>query len=308
MNAFDSLKRHQDCDVLHYLNSVLVPTAGFLKNRVKIATTHFFVDSYISLSPHPNRFMGVAESLYSHYVSMLDRSPFKSLDCLVACTDYQADCIEKQYGLSRSKMRTIPPGIDTGFFRKLHKSDLKSEYGCEKVVLYCGRLHERSKGLSYLIKAMRHIERKDMVLLIVGDGPDRRHYERLVRSEGLESRIRFLGRLDFRTKCIIQKSADVAVVPSIFEVFGTVFAESLACGVPVVAFDMPFWKGLYDGAAFFARPRDEAALALEISRALEDMQAVERLRRRGAELSQLYDFRRTVDSYVGLYEELAGRP
>lgn len=290
--------RGKKFDVIHFLNAALAPAASSVKGKV-IATSHFFLDSYIKNSPNPNPAMRIAESVYADYVSLLDRSSFNSLDRLVACTDYQASCIKERYGLPDPKISVIPPGADAGYLRSLPEIDLCSEYGFGRVIVSMGRLHERSKGISYLIRAMKLVD--DAGLLIIGDGPDRGYYEKLVRDEGLQDRIRFLGTLDFRTKSIIQKSADTVAIPSLYEVFALIFAESLACDVPVVAFDLPFWKGVYDEAAIFARPRDPVSLAESLERAMKDDPKI-RARRR--ELSDRYDLKRTIDSYISLYQSL----
>jgi glycosyltransferase involved in cell wall biosynthesis len=102
---------------------------------------------------------------------------------------------------------------------------------------------------------------------------------------------------------MIQKSADAVVMPSLYEVYGTVFAESLSCGVPVVAFDMPFWKGLYEGAGIFTK-KDDRALAQGIRKALDDKKLRADLIMKGKALAEKHDISRTIDSYLALYDEL----
>ena len=301
--AYWAIKSAGKYDVLHFLTSGLSPAARLLRTGPKVATSHFFIDSYLEHSPNPSPILRLAESAYARYVSFLDRPAFKSLDRLVACTKNQALSISRSYGIREEEISVIPPGIDCGYFRSLPRADLRSQWGCERVIAYLGRLHERSKGVSYLIRAMGKMGRDDAKLLVCGDGPDRAMYERMVRDAGLSGRIAFLGHLPLREKSIIQKSADAVVMPSKSEVFGTVFAESLACGTPVVAFDLPFWKGLYDGAGIFVKPFDDAKLASGIERALERRGVT--FAARGKKLAQCYDLRIVADSYASLYEEVS---
>jgi glycosyltransferase involved in cell wall biosynthesis len=304
LKSRQSLKKFEDHDVLHFLNFALAPVGGFLKNRIKIATTHFTASSYFSIAPPEGAFARHAESLYCRYVSMMDKVSFKSLDCLVACSPYQAEYIKSAGGIADSKVSMICPGIDVRYLRTLPKRDLCTYFHAKKIVLYLGRLHERSKGISYLIRAMKHIRNDGVKLLICGDGPDRSLLETLVKKEGISEKTVFLGRLDFKTKSIIQKSADVIVMPSLYEVFGTVFAESIALGRPVIAFDIPFWKGLYEGAGVFVRPKDEVALANAIDDVLENPRLRHKLASEGRSISDRYDVKKTVGSYVKLYEGL----
>jgi glycosyltransferase involved in cell wall biosynthesis len=303
LNTYRELKKYRDYDVIHFLNASLSPAGMLLGNKIKIATSHFLAGSYHDLSPPGNPFVNISESIYCRYAENLDRPAFRNLDCLIACTDYHAREIKDRYSIDEKKVRVIPPGVDLDHHMKAEPLDLRANYDCEEVILYLGRHHERSKGVSYLIRAMNHLKR-DAKLLILGDGPDKGYYENLVARLGLKERIVFLGRQDNDAKSRIQKSADVVVMPSLFEVFGTVFAESLACRVPVVAFDLPFWKGVYDGAGLFVR-KDPVSLAEGIDRVLEDESLRKSMISCGTKYAEEYDIKRTVSRYIAMYRELA---
>ncbi len=73
-------------------------------------------------------------------------------------------------------------------------------------------------------------------LLMIGDGPDRPAVEARVRSQGLEPRVRFLGRQDDLVPLL--QHCDVFLLPSESESFGVAALEAMACGVPVVASDV----------------------------------------------------------------------
>jgi len=291
--------------LIHFLNAALSPAARGMKAR-KIATSHFFLESYLDSTPAQNPLRTAAEKAYAAYSAFLDRSAFRSLDRLVASSMFEGEAIGKRYGLDGRKITTIFPGIDVGYFRRMKRKDLHSQFGCEETVLFTGRLQERSKGLADLIRAVGIMGRPGLKLLIVGDGPDMGMYQRLVRAEGLDGKAVFLGRLGFDEKSAMQASADVAAVPSRYEVYGTVFAEAVACRTPVVAYDLPFWKGLYEGAGLFVPPRGPAALAQGISRVLDDKKLRKTLSEGAERIAPAHDFRNTVDSYIKLYDEVSG--
>ncbi len=291
-NASKELRQFRDYDAVHFLNAALAP-AGKSIRKPKIATAHFFADSYLELSPPLNPISKAAESAFCRYVSMLDRKTFSELDVLVACTKYQEDQLREKYSLDN--VRTIYTGVDVKHFQSVEKTNLRK--GNEKVIVYLGRLHERSKGVSYLINAMDYLE--NVRLLVIGDGPDREKYRKMAKGKKIE----FLGKLPWDEKCRIQKSADAIVMPSLYEVFGTVFAESLACEVPVVAFDLPFWKGLYDGAGVFVE-KSPKALAEGIRLALDDEKTREKVILRGKEYMKTYDLSKTISDYLSLYREI----
>lgn len=110
-----------------------------------------------------------------------------------------------------------------------------------RVVLTVGRLVER-KGFDRVIEAMPRIRQHvpDALLAVVGDGPDRSRLEDLVASVGMESHVRFEGRVSEKEKAMWYELAEVFVMPNRrlsdgdVEGFGIVFLEASANGLPVV--------------------------------------------------------------------------
>jgi glycosyltransferase involved in cell wall biosynthesis len=306
-DAGAALARRKDCDVIHFLNSAMCPAGRSIKGPAQMATAHFFIPSYLAFTPPANPAAMLAERCYSAYTSMLERDAFRSMDRMVACSHYLARAMEEAYGLRNTEV--IYPGVDTDYFRRVKRVDLRARFSCEHVVMSLGRLHERSKCVSHLIQAMKCMKaagRTETKLVIVGDGPDRKAYESLARKLGVADDVVFTGRLDFKAKSAVQKSADVVVMPSRYEAYGTVFAETLACEVPVVAYDLRFWKGTYDGAGLFVPPSGgPGALASGICQVLDDAGLRKRLALRAAALMPEHSFSKTVDSYCRLYEELS---
>ena len=99
-----------------------------------------------------------------------------------------------------------------------------------KVLLALSRLHPK-KGLDTLLTALRDLP--DCILWLAGDGPDKAKLEALAEQLGVASRVRFLG---WRTdRAALLRAADVCVLPSRYEPFGTVILEAWAARVPFVA-------------------------------------------------------------------------
>jgi glycosyltransferase involved in cell wall biosynthesis len=95
------------------------------------------------------------------------------------------------------------------------------------------------KGLPVLLKAIASL--KDWHLGIVGDGDCRRMYEQSVKRSPARDRIHFWGGLDREALRERYRAATVTVLPStaMGEAFGLVLLESMACGTPVMASDLP---------------------------------------------------------------------
>lgn len=97
------------------------------------------------------------------------------------------------------------------------------------------------KGLTVLFEALTKLEYKHWRLSIVGTGNLMEAYQTQAIDLGLSKKIKFLGRVDEASLISAYQSADVFILPSInrHEAFGLVLTEAMACGVPVIASDLP---------------------------------------------------------------------
>jgi glycosyltransferase involved in cell wall biosynthesis len=106
-------------------------------------------------------------------------------------------------------------------------------------VLICvGRL-AAGKGQSELIEVLASLP--DAQLLLVGDGQERASLERLAADLGVAGRVQFIG--DSPDVVPLLWAADVFVLASVSEGLPLSVIEAMACGLPVVAYDLP---GLHD--------------------------------------------------------------
>lgn len=138
----------------------------------------------------------------------------------------------------RSKIRTIPMGVDLEWFDPESVSGKPPNVTDDDVatVLFVGAFR-RYKGLETLIDAFDTLRGKmDCRLVLVGDGPRRRHIESMVRSRGLANDVLFTGYIDREALRATYATADVFVLPSptMSESFGLVALEAMAMRVPVV--------------------------------------------------------------------------
>jgi glycosyltransferase involved in cell wall biosynthesis len=100
------------------------------------------------------------------------------------------------------------------------------------VLLTLSRLHE-TKGLDTLITALAALP--DCYLWLAGDGPERAYLEALAQTLGVTARVRFLG---WRTdRGPLLRAADICVLPSRYEPFGTVILDAWCMKTPLIACD-----------------------------------------------------------------------
>jgi glycosyltransferase involved in cell wall biosynthesis len=108
----------------------------------------------------------------------------------------------------------------------------------ERLLLTVKRLHPVA-GHQTLLRALPAILAAcpKTILWIAGDGDLRGELEQQARGLEIQSHVRFLGRVDNKSLPRFYAAADLFVLPSQVESWGTVMLEALACGTPVVTTD-----------------------------------------------------------------------
>jgi D-inositol-3-phosphate glycosyltransferase len=180
-------------------------------------------------------------------------------------------------------------------------------------LLSCGRLVRR-KGYDQAIRALTRIP--DTELLIAGGPPaDRLRSEpeavrllRLAEEEGVADRVRLLGAVDPRRMPALMADADLVLCTPVYEPFGIVPLEAMACGTPVVATDVGGHQdSVADGrTGRLVAPGDPAAVA----DAVRDLLGRERRRRRFGEAGRervlaRFTWQRVADGVEEVYRQTA---
>ncbi|MGD0809882.1 MAG: glycogen synthase [Acidimicrobiales bacterium] len=186
-----------------------------------------------------------AEQLGAGYrlSSWVERTAIESADAVIAVSRAMRDDVLRVYpAVDAAKVKVVHNGIDTDeFFPDPRTACLQSQDIDPDVpyVLFVGRV-TRQKGITYLLEAARSFDPDAQVVFCVG-APDTPEIEREVRaqvSELAESRkgVFWVEEMVPRPALVqIISHASVFVCPSIYEPFGLINVEAMACAVPVVA-------------------------------------------------------------------------
>lgn len=118
------------------------------------------------------------------------------------------------------------------------QSDPKSTQCCNSVDLVFIGQCILGKGVHNLLRALSELNYLDWHLRIVGDGAYKRYLETLSTSLGISPRVSFLGAMSNAEVGRVLLSADLLVLPSLWDGWGVVVNEALMRGVPVVCSDM----------------------------------------------------------------------
>jgi glycosyltransferase involved in cell wall biosynthesis len=210
-----------------------------------------------------------------------------------------------QDGPGRPAVRIMRRGVNRRAFLDPGPDPFPHLPGRPRVV-FVGRV-VHAKGVETLVQAAARCRTPGMQLLLVGDGPERRHLERLARRIGVAGRVHVTGFVAHELVPDVLASADLLVLPSVYEELGTVLAEALHAGIPVVASRVGGIPEIVADAVtgLLVEPGDPDALARAIDTVLGDGALAARLSANAAQRAVDYDLDRVGAEVEQLYWQLA---
>lgn len=285
------LKEHK-FDILHFHEPwvpILARQILARSNAVNVATFHAKLpDGLVSLG---------LERIITPYT----KSVLRNLDALTAVSDAAAQYVRT---LTTRKVKIIPNGIELSKYQipKTKNQKIISK----KTILYIGRLEKR-KGVKYLIRAFSEVQKQqpDIILKIVGNGPERRKLENQASELKLKN-VQFLGFVTEKTKIRLLKSADLFCSPATGgESFGIVLIEAMAAGCVTVAGDNAGYQTVLsgDGQMSLVNTKDTT----EFARRLEILLFNDKLRKNWGKWAvkeiKRYDYQKVAAQYESIYKK-----
>lgn len=119
--------------------------------------------------------------------------------------------------------------VDDIIKKSKEKIDLKLDKN-RKHLVFVGRLEDVSKKVGRSINLVKNIDNVD--LTIVGDGPDRKMYEDMIKNNNLEDRVIMVGKKDNPYPYI--KMADYLIITSDYEGFPVTYLEAILLNTPII--------------------------------------------------------------------------
>ena len=163
---------------------------------------------------------------------------YQNCDHIFAASWKLKEKIENDQGIP---VIVTPSSTDTSFFKPLNaKAALREKWGIapeKNVIISVARL-DKNKAVDIQIKALKNLNRKDALLLIAGEGPEKRGLEALASNLGVTENVRFLG---FKTRSALldlYNLSDIFALSSYAEGLPRVLIEAMSCGCIPVSTDV----------------------------------------------------------------------
>ena len=244
-------------------------------------------------------------------------------DRVVAATPLDRQQMLDLYQVDEPKIAVVPCGVNLERFRPIDRGEAYARLGIDparELLLFVGRL-DPVKGLNVLLEAMCELTRRldpsraEKLSLAVIGGDRESHLEALgdpkclqeIREElGLDDLVIFIGSRSQEDLAYYYSAAMACVMPSLYESFGMVALEAMACGTPVIASRVGgLTFTVRDGETGFLVPeREPKALAHKLELVLTDDRLRRRLGRRAMEVAAGYSWEVVADDLEALYAEM----
>jgi glycosyltransferase involved in cell wall biosynthesis len=236
----------------------------------------------------------IAEKLHSvtpsfdhQFVAMLERVAMRAADVITSPSDDLAEFVSNDLNYPRELIQIVRNPIDPDVFSPEGAKELPSDG--RKTVLFVGRLEER-KGIRYLVEAIPEIVKsyKNVRFVIIGDDTVNAEIKQTsvlaqlketLSKNGCVDNVQFINRVALNSLPAYYRSADVCVVPSVYDNSPYTCLEAMSCGRAVVGTSAGGTREyLIDGeSGIIVPPRDANALAEAILRILTDDNEQQRL-------------------------------
>jgi len=292
-----------DSDVVH-THTWYGHFAGFLAKMLYnvpfVATSH----TIEALRPWKQDSLG-----RGYYLSnWLEKTGIEFADKVIAVSEAMKDDILRHFNVSEGKIEVIHNGVDIDKWQYTPMgSDLMKEYNiADDYVLFVGR-PTLQKGMEYLVDAADEIKAQ---IVMAAVGSDSREYEeRMAEKLKTKKNVLWIRKLLKEEEYIqLYSGARVFVCPSVYEPFGIVNLEAMACHVPVVAtavggiieIVIPEVTGL------LIQPRDPKQIADSVNRVLRDKGLAKRLGENGRKrVEECFNWMTIAQRTKGVYEKLS---
>jgi D-inositol-3-phosphate glycosyltransferase len=294
--------------------------SGLAAIRLREAWGVPFVHMFHTLGHMKNRIAGPGEAEGEYRIEG-EKKVLRAADRIIASTSAELAQLRWLYDADTRKISVVPPGVDTSHFYPIPKDEARAFVGIpaeDRNILFVGRV-EPLKGIDLLLRAIAMmtgyeiVNRRALSVMIIGGDPnvdrdemsaEMTRLQDLRNEYGIGDVVTFLGKRSQDTLPYYYSAADVVVMPSLYESFGMVALEAMACGTPVVATEVGGLQFLVreSETGFLIRGDDPDELCDRLIALITNETLRETMGRRACEVAREYSWQIVGDKVLEVYE------
>lgn len=224
---------------------------------------------------------------------------------IIGLSHWLYESAKESFLLKNKKHVSLPNLIDIDKFKLIDKSVAQALFGLpnDKKLILFGAMNAGSdprKGFSEFSMALKYLNDEKIELVVFGMSEPQ-------ESEELGFITHYMGNINDDVALIaLYNSVNVVVVPSLQENLSNVVMESLACGVPVVAFDIGGNSDMIEHKqnGYLAKPFDSIDLANGIEWVMHNENYEELSKNARKKVVNYFDSKVVAKKYIELYKDI----
>jgi len=285
---------HSQCELVSF------PFAKKVARRCQAPLIH----TYHTIYEDYTHYFSFSKTMGRKAVAIWSRHLLNRVDSVVVPSEKIRGLLS-EYGVG-NPMFTIPSGIKLETYRERISPEEIIQYRRElgipqsnRVLISLARV-AREKNIQELVRYIKQMEREDLTLLIVGDGPYLKEIKALVKYYAIETKVVFTGMVDPTVVYKYYQLGDVFVCASNSETQGLTYIEALASGLPAVCRKDLCLQGVIENGENGFLYEDFSGFQSAILIILQNQDKKLRMSEKAIEISQKY----STDKFGELLEEL----
>ncbi|MBN1878730.1 glycosyltransferase family 4 protein [bacterium] len=296
---YPSIERLAGCrpDVFHSPNFL------YQKSRRGLTVTTIHDLAFIKRPDYGDRYSG------RYHRDTLIKNLNRADHCIVVSQTVRNDLIQL-CGIPEEKISVIHHGMNSLFAPDDNPSQTRKNLDINQIpqqyILSVGTVEPR-KNMALLIRAFKHSADlfPDLHLVIAGKpSSGMLQVEKAIEESGLNNRVYLCGYVDLDTLVNLYRGSIAAVFPSWEEGFGFPPLEAAACGIPVLASDIPVHREVLGDAAVYFQPDSIEHLDVCLRRQLDPGNDISIRRNAGIQRASLYSWRTAAHRHLDVYRNL----
>lgn len=294
-------------DIVHGLNCI---PFGWRFNRMKkILDTKYAMSLHTSILPLKHGYIKGFKNIIQNYeFEKLAKYLAKKVDLILPISSFIKEEL-LEYDIPSTKIEVIPQGIDLQLFSRSIKKDTNI-FPLKKInLLYIGRFSQM-KGLQYLIKACKLLKDNniDFELKLIGGKNKDDDYENIISMIAkykLNNKVKIIPPISQDKLLSFYQTADLFILPSIYEPMGKVILEAQAAGVPVIATKAGGVKDIFGNKSGLLIPtKDSKSIFKTIINLSQKENLYHDMTKRGQDNARKYQWTNIASQYSNIFNQI----
>lgn len=230
---------------------------------------------------------------------LMEQNVMDMVDRFIAVSSSIRKELHRTFGIGYNKITVIPNGVNTATFKHQNTDDTRRKYQLDNrfIVLFVGR-DDPQKGVGNLVKAVKDlaVHIPEIMLVMVGQ-----------RDIYSDKHILCLPRVSRSELVKLYSLSDVFVLPSVYEPFGIVLLEAMACETPCIGYRIGGIPDIidHDRTGLLVEPGGYDGLSDAIARLYHDPEKCQRMGKNGRDrVISLFDWNSISAKTIEVYRQV----